>query len=151
MRFRRRVVTQIVYLDVRSKDVYIQRPLLQADELIYDSTSDGRPIFIPDSVLSKVRPDRVPLIFGHERKNVEIGYVDNFNYDSHNKVLLGDIHVYPRWNCWVLQQFAEGNNGLSTEFKSLDKDEQFFIRIVDLNLERVAVVPTPAAHVARVY
>jgi len=66
-------------------------------------------------------------------------------------LLLGDIHVYPRWNRWVLQQFAEGNNGLSTEFKSLDKDEKFFIRIIDLNLERVAVVPTPAAHVARMF
>jgi len=145
-------IIQLIYLDIKSKDIYIQRPLLQANELIYDNFGKGRPIYIPSDILKNIKlNDEIPLIFGHKNKYIKLGRIENINYDARNKLLLGDINVYPRWNEWVLRKFSEGINGLSTEFKSYEKNEKYFDRIIGLTLERVAIVDRPASHRAKMY
>lgn len=145
-------VTQILYLDIKSKDIFHQRGLVGANELIYDSTGKGKPLYIPSQILQKIKyPEHVPLVYGHRNKEIELGYLDNFQYENRNKMLLGDIHVLPRWNEFVLRKFSEGINGFSTEFKSWDKNEKYFDRVMEIVLERVAIVENPASHRARAY
>ena len=145
-------VIQIIYLDTKQKDIYNQRPILQANELLYDSTNHGKPIYISSNVLKNIEyENEIPLIYGHRNKHLKLGNLDNFKYDVGNKVLLCDIHVLPRWNEWVLRKFAEGVNGLSTEFRSFEKNEKYFDKVISIVLERVAIVPFPASHNARVF
>lgn len=140
-------VVTILYLNVRSKDLYVQRPLLESNTLIYDSTGYGKPIYIPSSVLAKAKYDEeIPLILGHENKHVKLGFINNIKYNIITKMLYGDINVYERWNKTVLNKFAEGLNGLSVEFKSNDKSQKYFDQVTELYLERVAIVDSPACH-----
>ena len=142
-------VVQIVYLDIHQKDLYHNRILLGANDLIY---TGGEKIYIPSDVLGKFKlKNEIPLLYGHENKHLRLGSIDNIKYDARNKVLLGDINVMSRWNEFVLRKFAEGVNGLSTEFDSFEKNEKYFNRITDLTLTAVAIVSTPASHKARTY
>jgi len=147
--FKKRSVVQILYLDIKSKDLYTKRPLLGANDLIY---TGGDKIYISSDVLRKFKlENEIPLLYGHKNKSLKLGYVDNIKFDSRNKILLGDINVFERWNEFVLRKFAEGINGLSTEFKSFEKNERYFNKVMDLTLNAVAIVDKPASRIARTY
>lgn len=142
-------VVQIVFLDVHQKDLYHDRILLAANDLIY---TGGEKIYISSDVLKKFKlKSEIPLLYGHQNKHLKLGYIDNIKYDTRNKVLLGDINVMSRWNEFVLRKFAEGVNGLSTEFDSFEKNEKYFNKIMELTLTAVAIVNSPGSHAARVY
>lgn len=147
--YKKRSVTQILFLDTNSKDVFHQRPLLGADDIIY---TGGDRIYISSDVLKNFKlKNEIPLLYGHENKHLKLGYIDNIKYDTRNKVLLGDINVMSRWNEFVLRKFAEGVNGLSTEFDSFEKNEKYFNKIMELTISAVAIVSTPGSHKARTY
>ena len=147
--YKQRSVVQILYVDVKSKDVYHSRPLLSANDLIY---TGGDKIYISSDVLKSFKlKDEIPLIYGHKNKHMILGNINNIQYDGRNKVLRGDINVLPRWDEFVLRKFAEGVNGLSTEFDSLEKSERYFSKVMSLTLTSVAIVSRPASHAARVY
>lgn len=142
-------VVQIVFLDVHQKDLYHDRILLAANDLIY---TGGEKIYISSDVLKKFKlKSEIPLLYGHEKKHLKLGYIDNIKYDTRNKVLLGDINVMSRWNEFVLRKFAEGVNGLSTEFDSFEKNEKYFNKIMELTISAVAIVNSPGSHAARVF
>ena len=146
--FKNRSVIQILYIDIKSKDVYSQRPLLGANDLIY---TGGDKIYISSDVLRKFKlENEIPLIYGHKNKHMKLGFINNIKYDNRNKMLLGDINVLERWNEFVLRKFAEGINGLSTEFKSFEKNERYFNKVMDLTIGAVAIVDSPACHSCRV-
>jgi len=152
MKLKSHKVVTILYLDVRSKDVYNQRPLLGANTLIYDSTGNGRPIYIPANVLAKAKYDeKIPLILGHENKHFILGFINNIKYNVITKMLYGDINVDKRWNKTVLRKFSEGVNGLSVEFGSIDKSQGYFDQVIELHLTRVAIVDNPAYSGSVVY
>ena len=122
---------------------------MSANDLIY---TGGDKIYISSDVLKNFKlKDEIPLIYGHKNKHMKLGIIDNILYDGRNKILRGDINVLPRWNEFVLRKFAEGVNGLSTEFDSLEKSERYFSKVMTLTLTRVAIVSTPASHAARMY
>ena len=147
--YKQRSVIQILYLDTKSKDLYTKRPLLGANDLIY---TGGDKIYISSDVLRKFKlENEIPLIYGHKNKHMKLGYIDNIKYDNRNKMLLGDINVFERWNEFVLRKFAEGVNGLSTEFKSFEKNEKYFNKVMELTISAVAIVDHPASRIARTY
>lgn len=146
--YKQRSVIQILSIDVKSKDVYNSRILLGANDLIY---TGGDKIYISSDVLRKFKlENEIPLLYGHKNKSLKLGYIKNIKYDNRNKVLLGDINVLPRWNEFVLRKFAEGVNGLSTEFKSFEKNERYFNKVMELTISAVAIVDSPACHSCRV-
>ena len=147
--FHNRSVIQIVYLDIHQKDLYHNRILLAANDLIY---TGGDKIYISSDVLREFKlENEIPLIYGHKNKHLKLGYINNIKYDSRNKMLLGDINVSERWNEFVLRKFAEGINGLSTEFKSFEKNERYFNKVMSLTLSAVAIVDRPASRKSVMY
>ena len=147
--FKNRSVIQILSVDVKSKDVYNSRILLGANDLIHTS---GDKIYISSDVLRKFKlENEIPLLYGHKNKSLRLGHISNIKFDNRNKVLLGDINVLPRWNEFVLRKFAEGVNGLSTEFKSFEKNERYFNKVMELTLSAVAIVDHPASRKSVVF
>ena len=147
--FKNRSVIQILSIDVKSKDVYNSRILLGANDLIH---TGGDKIYISSDVLRKFKlENEIPLLYGHKNKSLRLGHISNIKFDNRNKVLLGDINVLPRWNEFVLRKFAEGVNGLSTEFKSFEKNERYFNKVMSLTLSAVAIIDKPAYHKAKVF
>jgi len=124
------------------KDIFHDRILVESGDLLYDSTSQGIPIYIPPTVLKNAHiPKRLPFQIYHNGK--EVGEVKNVHWDG--KALRGDIIVYPQYNREVLQELMKGNHGLSVRFSSLDEDFNTYTLIRDISLEHVALVPTPAS------
>ena len=147
--FKNRSVVQIVVLDIHQKDLYQNRILLAANDVIH---TGGDKIYISSDVLRKFKlENEIPLLYGHKNKSLRLGHISNIKFDNRNKVLLGDINVLPRWNEFVLRKFAEGVNGLSTEFKSFEKNERYFNKVMNLTLTAVAIVDKPGSHRARMY
>lgn len=147
MAIKHRSTLQILYLDTHQKDLYTQRPLLGANENIYDSTGHGKPIYIPYTVLREVKlPKELPFYLGHQRKRLVLGKVLNLQCDPSSKSILGDIVVSRRWEAFVLDKFKEGVNGLSVEFDSYEKRDKYINSVISLKLDCVCLVDRPASH-----
>ena len=147
MGLKHRNTLQILYLNIHQKDLYNQRPLLGANEMIYDSTGHGKPIYIPHTVLREIKlPKELPFYLGHQRKRLLLGKILNLKYDPSSKSILGDIVVSRRWEAFVLDKFKEGVNGLSTEFDSYEKRNKYLSNVISLKLDCVCLVDRPASH-----
>lgn len=151
MGIKHRQAIQILNLDVRQKDIYKQRPLLGADELIYDSTGHGWPIRISSQVLRETKlPVELPFYYSHHPKRIVLGKVTNLKYDSGLKAIVGDVDISRRWSAFVLDKFKEGINGLSVEFDSLERRSKYVNTVLSLKLECVCLVDRPASHIAMI-
>ena len=129
------------------KDIFHDRILVESGDFIYDSTSQGIPIYIPPNVLKNAHiPKRLPFQIYHNGK--EVGEVKNVRWDG--KALRGDIHVYPKHNEEVIRELLNGNHGLSVRFSSIDEDFKTYTLIKDMTLEHLALVPAPASPTAKI-
>jgi len=151
MGLKHRKTLQILNLDTRQKDLYTQRPLLGADEMIYESTGHGRPIYISHTVLRETKlPDELPFYYTHAKKRIVLGKVRDLKYDITSKSILGDLIVSKRWNAFVLDKFKEGVNGLSVEFDSYEKRNRYLNDVISLKLDCVCLVDRPSSHGAMI-
>lgn len=143
--------TQILSINIRSKDIYHRRPLLTANDFIYDSIGRGKPIYISSQVMKNAKlPLEVPLYYGHQDKRLVLGKVRELSYDFALKSIVGNIEVSPRWQTFVLDKIREGVNGISVEFASLEDSGEHFNRVIDFNLLCACIVDKPANHPSRI-
>jgi len=153
MRGTYRSYTQILSINIRSKDVFHRRPLLTANDFIFDSTGKGKPLCIPKWVLKGTKlPSNIPLYFGHRNKRLVLGDVTNIEYDVTMKSLVGDIEVSRRWQSFVMDKIREGVNGISLEFVERHDNAVFhnkeYDKILALELRCACIVEKPASHPA---
>ena len=152
MTYKVRICTQFFSdSDIKSKDIFHQRTLLTANSFLYDRIGAGRPIYIPNYILKDTKlPVKVPLYLGHGNKMLVLGNVTHINYDSLSKSIKGDLEINERWNSLVLDKYAEGVNGLSVEFRSLEERKKLYDSVLDLQLQCVCIVDRPADHNSRI-
>ena len=123
------------------KDIFHDRILMESGEL-YDSSSDGIPVIVSDTVLKNaIIPTEIPFQIYHDGKVV--GNATNIHWNG-SHALCGDIHVLPEFNKEVLQELQLGNSGLSIRFNDMERTFKTYRLAENMELVHLALVPIPA-------
>ena len=79
---------------VKSKTNTYKAILLKADNIVYDSTSQGMPLLITKKALESMQiPQRIPLFLDHEDKVQNlVGEIYNIKFDD--QYLKGEMEIY---------------------------------------------------------
>ena len=148
---RMRIVYALNLLDEwrYAKGVFHNQPLLRGNDIVYDMTGKGKPLWLPLSVVrSFEKADELPFTYNHNPKHV-LGHLEEVYWDWRTGFIRGDIVIDKEHEAFVREALQRGVNGISSELLVKEERQPHLNIAKHIRLLGASLVANPACHHCR--
>ena len=132
------------------KSVFKNQPLLRANDLVYDMTGKGKPLWLPYHVVRNFeKAEELYFTYDHDPKR-PLGHIENVYWDPQTGFIRGDIVIDKEHEDFVRKALEKGINGISVEIL-VREDRLPHVNIAKkIKLLGASLVQNPACHKCRI-